>query len=131
MAELDTEWTTTLCCASEQSDGTQFGKIWDTLLANYPSLYNVPYVMEELRKIGRTCAMIADEYSPELIPFQGLLGLSGHQLTTAKSIPTVDDIILHYLKDPKPWELWHIPYYGSCRICIINRRGSCHRVPEA
>ena len=21
--------------------------------------------------------------------------------------------ILHYLKDPKPWELWHIPYHGS------------------
>ena len=20
--------------------------------------------------------------------------------------------ILHYLKDPKLWELWHIPYYG-------------------
>ena len=20
--------------------------------------------------------------------------------------------ILHYLKDPKLWELWYIPYYG-------------------
>ena len=29
--------------------------------------------------------------------------------------------ILHYLKDPKLWELWYIPYYGSCRIYIINR----------
>ena len=19
--------------------------------------------------------------------------------------------VLHYLKDPKPWELWYIPYY--------------------
>ena len=19
---------------------------------------------------------------------------------------------LHYLKDPKPWELWYVPYYG-------------------
>ena len=27
-----------------------------------------------------------------------------------------------YLKDPKLWELWYIPYYGSCRIHIINRR---------
>ena len=22
------------------------------------------------------------------------------------------DKILHYLKDPKLWELWYIPYYG-------------------
>ena len=26
-----------------------------------------------------------------------------------------------YLKDPKLWELWHIPSYGSCRILSINR----------
>ena len=32
------------------------------------------------------------------------------------------DKILHYLKDPKLWELWYIPYYGSCRILSINRR---------
>ena len=25
---------------------------------------------------------------------------------------TVDDTILHYLKDPEPWELWYSPYYG-------------------
>ena len=24
-------------------------------------------------------------------------------------------------KDPKLWELWYIPYYGSCRILSINR----------
>ena len=29
--------------------------------------------------------------------------------------------ILHYLKDPELWELWYIPYYGICRIYIINR----------
>ena len=28
---------------------------------------------------------------------------------------------LHYLKDPKLWELWYIPQYGSCRVYIINR----------
>ena len=28
--------------------------------------------------------------------------------------------ILHTLKDPKLWELWYIPYYGQCRIYIIN-----------
>ena len=28
--------------------------------------------------------------------------------------------ILHYLKDPKLWELWYIPYYGHCTIYIIN-----------
>ena len=31
------------------------------------------------------------------------------------------DKILHDLKDSKLWELWHIPYYGSCRILSINR----------
>ena len=30
--------------------------------------------------------------------------------------------ILHDLKDPKLWELWYIPYNGSCRILSINRR---------
>ena len=29
--------------------------------------------------------------------------------------------ILNYLQDPKLWELWYIPYYGQCRIYIINR----------
>ena len=24
--------------------------------------------------------------------------------------------ILQYLKDPKLWESWSIPYYGQCRI---------------
>ena len=28
--------------------------------------------------------------------------------------------ILHYHIDPKLWELWSIPYYGYCRISIIN-----------
>ena len=32
------------------------------------------------------------------------------------------DKILHDLKDPKLWELWYIPYYGSCRILSINSR---------
>ena len=31
------------------------------------------------------------------------------------------DKILHDLKDSKLWELWYIPYYGSCRILSINR----------
>ena len=30
------------------------------------------------------------------------------------------DKILHYFKYPKLWELWYIPYYGSCRILSIN-----------
>ena len=29
--------------------------------------------------------------------------------------------ILHYLKDSKLWELWYIPYHGSCRSYIIKR----------
>ena len=33
------------------------------------------------------------------------------------------DKILHDPKDPKLWELWYIPYNGSCRILSINRRG--------
>ena len=39
------------------------------------------------------------------------------------------DKILHDPKDPKLWELWYIPYYGSCRILSINRR-ECYRVLE-
>ena len=31
------------------------------------------------------------------------------------------DKILHYFKYPKLWELWYIPYDGSCRILSINR----------
>ena len=32
------------------------------------------------------------------------------------------DKILHYLKDPKLWEVRYIPYYyGSCRILSISR----------
>ena len=31
------------------------------------------------------------------------------------------DKILHDPKDPKLWELWYIPYFGSCRILSINR----------
>ena len=30
------------------------------------------------------------------------------------------DKILHDLKDSKLWELWYIPYNGSCRILSIN-----------
>ena len=30
------------------------------------------------------------------------------------------DKILHDPKDPKLWELWYIPYNGSCRILSIN-----------
>ena len=43
------------------------------------------------------------------------------------------DKILHDPKDPKLWELWYIPYYGSCKILSINRcaleqrRESCLR----
>ena len=32
------------------------------------------------------------------------------------------DKILHDPKDPTLWEVWYIPYYGSCRILSINRR---------
>ena len=32
------------------------------------------------------------------------------------------DKILHDPKDPKLWELWYIPYNGSCRILSIDSR---------
>ena len=35
---------------------------------------------------------------------------------------------MHYLKDPKLWELRYIPYFGSCRILTINRRSLGFRV---
>ena len=36
------------------------------------------------------------------------------------------DKILHDPKDPKLWELWYIPYCGSCRILPINRIIDCY-----
>ena len=30
------------------------------------------------------------------------------------------DKILHDPKDPRLWEIWSIPYYGSCRILSIS-----------
>ena len=41
------------------------------------------------------------------------------------------DKILHDPKDPKLWELWHIPYYGSCRILSINRKTRSKEEPAA
>ena len=37
---------------------TQFGRSLDTLLATYLALYNVPFVMEEIKKLGRACALV-------------------------------------------------------------------------
>ena len=31
---------------------------------------------------------------------------------------------LLYIYPALLWELWYIPYYGLCRICIINRSSS-------
>ena len=28
--------------------------------------------------------------------------------------------ILLYLKAPELWELWYVPYYGLCRVYIID-----------
>ena len=42
------------------------------------------------------------------------------------SILLLMDKILHDPKDPKLWELWYIPYNGSCRILSISRRTCCY-----
>ena len=39
------------------------------------------------------------------------------------------DKILHCFKYPKLWELWYIPYNGSCRILSINRTEVVAEVP--
>ena len=39
------------------------------------------------------------------------------------------DKILHDPKDPKLWELWYIPYYGSCRILSISRIPELRHIP--
>ena len=36
--------------------------------------------------------------------------------------------ILHYLKDPKLWELWYLPHYGKCRIFASSTVGLRHEV---
>ena len=54
------------------------------------------------------------ELGPQSHDMDGLLGPSSIMVRLM-------DKILHYLKDPKLWELWYIPYYGSCRILSISR----------
>ena len=44
-----------------------------------------------------------------------------YYIRVASMILRLMDKILHDPKDPKLWELWYIPYYGSCRILSINR----------
>ena len=41
------------------------------------------------------------------------------------------DKILHDPKDPKLWELWYIPYNGSCRILSINRSATADEAATA
>ena len=41
------------------------------------------------------------------------------------------DKILHDPKDPKLWELWYIPYNGSCRILSISRSESIQHTADA
>ena len=60
---------------------------------------------------------------------QNSRGPSKHREPDNKTlIVRLMDKILHDPKDPKLWELWYIPYYGSCRILSINRRKD---TPEA
>ena len=35
--------------------------------------------------------------------------------------PLYQLLLMNYLKDPKLCELWYIPYYGQCGICIVSR----------
>ena len=53
----------------------------------------------------------------------GLSGTTSKSLISGllKGVLRLMDKILHDPKDPKLWELWYIPYYGSCRILSINR----------
>ena len=59
----------------------------------------------------------------QLKPERLILGSFEH--TSPKKAPgpklRLMDKILHGPKDPKLWELWYIPYYGSCRILSFNR----------
>ena len=53
-----------------------------------------------------------------LILQQQLMTLLMMRVTTQTMLMTE---ILHYLKDPKLWELWYISDNRYCRISIINR----------
>ena len=33
-----------------------------------------------------------------------------------------DGINLNYHIDPRPWEFWYVPCYGSCAVYVINSR---------
>ena len=51
-----------------------------------------------------------------------LVGYSVRHLVVSQLVSSIRlmDKILHDPKDSKLWELWYIPYYGSCRILSIN-----------
>ena len=70
---------------------------------------------------------VKNPFTEALFPLFGTLNKTTStlhlNLESALRIPILllMDKILHDLKDPKLWELWYIPYYGSCRILSINR----------
>ena len=60
---------------------------------------------------------------PELQEFVSLgvgRGVQKALNLTLKALLLLMAEILQYLKVPKLWKLWYIPYYGECWIYIIN-----------
>ena len=54
-----------------------------------------------------------------------------HNSETRNPTRRLMDKILHDPKDPKLWEVWYIPYYGSCRILSMSPMSETHKPPTS
>ena len=98
-----------LCLLFEDTRGTQNEKglnkvlLWNLEISTQQKDVENTYLHSFLRFLLTT---------PCSTKWTKLLELSLETLSPQRSCeePTVDDINLHYLKDPKLWELWYIPY---------------------
>ena len=85
---------------------TQLGKVMDTLLTQYPVVVNFGPMMEEIRKVAQAAVQVTKVAGAEMIPYQGLLGLQGHELTAAREIPISGAVVIRYLRDANPQGTW-------------------------
>lgn len=85
---------------------THLGKSMEVLLSPFPELMQLPYLQDEVRKIGCACVSVTDTHGEYYIPFIGLLGLNGSDLTESKSIPVLATVVIKYLKTIQPGSQW-------------------------
>lgn len=78
----------------------------EMLLSPYPELMQLPYLQDEVRRIGYACVSVTDSHGEDYIPYIGLLGLKGSDLTESKSIPVLATVVIQYLKKVQLGSQW-------------------------